>query len=76
MNKYIAIPNDDLYLGSHTWKKGLEYEVVERGDRLTIASDQGDTGWRLTRKDELASVFDFKGNPINLPGEETTQTDG
>lgn len=71
MKKYVAIPKHDLHLHPHTWKKGLDYEVIERQDRLTIASDQGDTGWHMDKKSHLERVFDFKDS-INLPGEETT----
>ncbi|KKO51131.1 hypothetical protein [Paenibacillus sp. DMB20] len=60
MKKYIAVPKEDLHLYPHTWQQGLEYEVVERNDRLMIASDQGDTGWYLAKKNHLEEVFEFK----------------
>lgn len=65
--RYKAIAKDDLELFPHTWRKGLDYEVVENGKRLTLATDQGDTSWDPSKKAELSSVFDF----LECEGDET-----
>lgn len=55
---YRVIAKDDLYLEPHSWQKGLDYEVIEKGDRIKMATDQGDTNFDMNKKVALTELFD------------------
>lgn len=57
MNKYRVIAEDNLEMEEHTWQKGLDYEVVEKGDYFTIASDQGALNYYNKVKESVLSHF-------------------
>lgn len=64
MDKLVAYPKEDLELHPHSWDKGLDYEVIDKGKYVTIASNQGDcsfTGEAMTR---LSEVFDIRKKEI------------
>jgi hypothetical protein len=58
MIKYKVIAKDDLGTFPHTWKKGLDYEVVEKTDYFTIASDRGSINYYNTVKNEVLINFE------------------
>lgn len=41
MKTYRVIAKDDLEARPHTWTKGLDYEIVEKTDYFTLASNEG-----------------------------------
>lgn len=57
--KYKVIAKDDLQLDYHTWTKGLDYQVVEKGDYFTLASNESSVNYLLTAKDNVLSEFDI-----------------
>lgn len=36
MDKLVAYPKEDLELHPHSWDKGLDYEVIDKGKYVTI----------------------------------------
>lgn len=60
--KYKVIASNDLTLDYHTWTKGLDYEVVEKGDYFTIASNESSCNFYMTDKESVLSMFDREEN--------------
>lgn len=60
MIKLKAYPKDDLHLFPHTWTKGLDYEAIDKGDYITIASNEGQVNFSDKAKERLHEVFNFK----------------
>ncbi|PAF19729.1 hypothetical protein [Terribacillus saccharophilus] len=59
MNKtYQVKAKDDLQVDVHTWTKGEVYEVVEKSDYLTLASDQGALNYYLRVKKQVLGEFE------------------
>ncbi|MFS0560113.1 hypothetical protein AB1K91_05185 [Terribacillus sp. 179-K 1B1 HS] len=59
MNKtYQVKAKDDLQVDVHTWTKGEVYEVVEKSDYMTLASDQGSLNYFLTVKEKVFGEFE------------------
>jgi hypothetical protein len=59
MNKtYQVKAKDDLRVDVHTWMKGEVYEVVEKSDYMTLASDQGALNYYLTVKSQVLGEFE------------------
>lgn len=59
MKTYRVIANDDLECGVHTWTKGLDYEVIEKVDYFTIASNDGSVNYYNTVKDDVLVNFEI-----------------
>lgn len=59
MNKYKVIAKDDLETKPHTWTKGLDYEVVQKSDYFTIASNEGQLNYYNTVKEEVLGNFEI-----------------
>ncbi len=59
MNKYRVIAKHDLAAEPHTWEKGLDYEVVEKGDRFTLASNEGQCNFYAKDKDKIMHNLGF-----------------
>lgn len=57
MEKYIAIAQSDLEAKPHTWTKGLDYEIVEKTNFLTLASNEGQVNYTNTVKEEVLANF-------------------
>lgn len=58
MNKYMVIAKEDLKAPPHTWTKGLDYEVVEKSDYFTLASNEGQINYKNTVKDAAMAGFE------------------
>jgi hypothetical protein len=58
MISYRVIAKDDLEMGVHTWTKGLNYEVVEKEDYFTLASDQGQVNYFNEVKEVVLGMFE------------------
>jgi len=54
-----VIAKDDLTLHPHTWTRGLDYEFVEKGDYVTIASNEGQVNFTGEAMKRLREVFIF-----------------
>ena len=57
MNKYIVITNENLEKFPHTWTKGLDYEVVQKVDYFTIASNEGQLNYYNTVREDVLRNF-------------------
>jgi hypothetical protein len=57
MNKYKVVAKDDLYAYPHTWTKGLDYEVVEKTDYFTLASNEGSVNYYNAVKNDVLANF-------------------
>lgn len=60
MTKLIAIAKFDMELAPHTWTMGLDYEAIDKGDYLTLASNEGQTNFAGDARKHLTEVFDFE----------------
>ncbi|MFJ6415037.1 hypothetical protein ACIQLG_19850 [Terribacillus saccharophilus] len=59
MNKtYQVKAKDNLQVEVHTWTKGEVYEVVEKSDYMTLASNQGCLNYVLTIKEQVLGEFE------------------
>lgn len=60
MSKYkvIAIDNLDTSDG-HSWTKGLDYEVIEKGGYFTLSSNEGQLNYKSVIKDAVMINFDL-----------------
>lgn len=58
MNKYKVVAKDDLYAYPHTWTKELDYEIVEKTDYFTLASNEGSVNYYNTVKDNVLVNFE------------------
>lgn len=59
MNKIRVIAKDDLEMHPHTWTKGLDYELIQKKDYFTLASNQGQTNITGDAIDKLMETFDI-----------------
>lgn len=41
----------------HTWTKGLDYEIVQKEDYFTLASNEGSVNYYNTVKDKVMENF-------------------
>jgi len=59
MTKYRVVANEDLRvgIGKHTWTKGLDYEVVEKEDYFTLASNESQLNYENSVKDAVMENF-------------------
>ena len=55
MKKGIA--KDDFELNPHSWTKGLDYEIVEKTNFFTIASNEGQVNFVNKIKSEFFENF-------------------
>jgi hypothetical protein len=60
MKKYRVIAKDDLEAFPHTWTKSLDYEVVEKEEFFTIASNEGQKNYFNEAKTLVLSEFDIQ----------------
>lgn len=58
MKSYKVIAKDDYFQHPHSWKKGLDYEWVDKEDYFTIASDQGSLNYHNDLKPKLSELFE------------------
>ncbi|MGG3920513.1 hypothetical protein ABEV41_00935 [Geobacillus thermodenitrificans] len=58
MKIYKVIAKDNLEAKPHTWTKGLDYEVVEKTDYFTLASNEGSVNYYNTVKDNVLVNFE------------------
>lgn len=58
MNVYRVVAKDNLEAYPHTWKKGLDYEVVEKDDYFTLASQQGQVNYLNTVREDVLANFE------------------
>lgn len=56
---YTVYPKDDLELRPHTWTKGLDYEVIQKDDYYSLASNEGHTNIK-GKVESLKEVFYFE----------------
>ncbi|MFL1672594.1 hypothetical protein [Paenibacillus dendritiformis] len=60
MHKLKVFPKDDLTMFPHTWTKGLDYELIQKNDYFTLASNEGQTNIVGSAKERLSETFDFE----------------
>lgn len=54
---YRVVAKDNLESGLHTWTKGLDYEVVEKTDYFTLASNEGSLNYYNEIKNDVLENF-------------------
>ena len=54
-----VIAKDDLTLHPHTWTRGLDYELVQKSDYVTIASNEGQVNFTGEAMKRLREAFIF-----------------
>lgn len=52
-----AIAKDDLYANPHSWTKGLDYEIVEKTNFFTLASNEGQVNLVNNIKNDVLGNF-------------------
>lgn len=57
MKTYRVIAKDNLEAGRHTWTKGLDYEVVEKTDYFSLASNEGSLNYYNEVKNAVLEYF-------------------
>jgi len=58
MSKIIVIAKENLEAYPHTWTKGLDYEVSQKEDYFTLASNEGQLNYFNTVKDDVMKNFE------------------
>lgn len=59
MKKMKVCPKYNLEQFPHTWTRGLDYEAIDKGDYIIIASNEGEVNYTGEAKERLSEVFDF-----------------
>ena len=54
-----VIAKYDLTLHPHTWTRGMDYELVQKSDYVTIASNEGQVNFTGEAMKRLREVFIF-----------------
>jgi len=54
-----VIAKDDLTLHPHTWTRGMDYELVQKSDYVTIVSNEGQVNFTGESMKRLREVFIF-----------------
>jgi|GEM_PF-2530654 len=74
-----VIAKDDLTLHPHTWTRGMDYELVQKSDCVTIASNEGHVNFTGESMKRLREVFIFPDEStvygINAPDEKEGRTE-
>jgi hypothetical protein len=60
VQKCKVFAKDDLELDLHTWTKGLDYEVIQKRDYFSLASNEGHTNIFGAATEKLQEIFDFQ----------------
>ena len=58
MIKYRVIAKKNLEATPHTWTEGLDYEVIEKRDYFTLASNEGQVNYYNTVKNMVMYNFE------------------
>ncbi|MEF3306663.1 hypothetical protein [Paenibacillus sp. GYB003] len=56
---YTAVAKESLKQHPHTWTKHLDYQMIEKGDRIKLASNQGDVSYPIEKRAELEEIFEI-----------------
>lgn len=58
--KSRVIAKNNLYADPHTWTKGLDYELIQEDDHITLASNEGHLHYNNTVKDQVLNEFEMQ----------------
>jgi hypothetical protein len=56
---YTAIAKENLNAYPHSWTKGLDYQMALTGDRIQIASNQGDISYSIDHWAAIEEKFEI-----------------
>jgi hypothetical protein len=59
-NKYWVVAKEDLAVDYHTWTKGLDYQVIQKEDYFTLASNEGSVNYFNSVKSSVLALFSYK----------------
>lgn len=54
-----VIAKDNLYASPHSWTKGLDYEIIEKSNYFTLASNEGQVNYVNTIKEDVLENFEM-----------------
>ena len=57
MKKFHVIAKYDLEAEPHSWVKGEKYECIDKGDYITLASEEGHANFRKPVGDWMEGLF-------------------
>ncbi|TVY09855.1 hypothetical protein [Paenibacillus cremeus] len=58
MQKYRVYAKDNLELFPHTWTKDLDYELIQKEDHFTLASNEGQINILGKASEKLVDIFE------------------
>ena len=56
---FSAVARESFVSHPHTWTKDLDYEMIEKNDRIILATNQGDTNYPIEKRAELEALFEI-----------------
>lgn len=60
MSKNTVIAKENLYAHPYTWTKGLDYEMVQKENYFTLASNEGQVNYVDKVKDQVMENFEVQ----------------
>lgn len=57
-NKFYVIAKHDLEAWPHTWIKGEKYECIDKGDYITLASEEGQANFKKSIDTWFEDLFE------------------
>lgn len=57
MGKYKVLAKEAMDAYPHTWTKGLDYEVIEKENSITVTSNEGQLNYVNDVKAEILAKF-------------------